>query len=143
MKLYGKDGIIVAIHDDHQSVPASTYGSGTVVVPYAGALGDLERVGEPPDDPRLDARPYRMPAAPAVPAATHAAWLRLALHDLGRLADVEAAVAQAGGATEVLWRSATTISRADPEVVAIGQALTIDLDSLFVRAEAIRLARGA
>lgn len=42
MKLYVKDGAVIATHDDGQDVPASAYGDGVTILPYPGS-----RVFEP------------------------------------------------------------------------------------------------
>lgn len=62
MKLYVRDGIVVARHDSSQNVPASAYGSGVTVVDYSGLLGDHEREGEPPEVGEVDVRPILPPA---------------------------------------------------------------------------------
>lgn len=82
-----------------------------------------------------------IPVAPQ--GAIHIAWLKLALEEVGKLDDVDAAVAHAGRAYQILWDYATTIRRTDPEVVAIGAALDLDLDAVFARAEELRKARAS
>lgn len=79
---------------------------------------------------------------PAAERSIHKAWLRAALADIGRIADVDAAVHTAGPVSWELWSNATTISQDDPEVNAIAGALGIDLDAVFAAALAIRAARG-
>ena len=76
-----------------------------------------------------------------VPTEIHIAWLRAALAEEGVLDDVNAAVASAGAVKQALWEYATTIRRADPDVVAIAGALSLDLDALFIRADEIRIER--
>lgn len=59
---------------------------------------------------------------------------RLALHAAGLLANVEAAIAAAGGATAIEWEYASTIERASPLVSAIAAQLGLtsaQLDALF------------
>lgn len=76
-----------------------------------------------------------------VPSEIHIAWLRAALAEDGALDDVNAAVASAGAVKLALWEYATTIRRADPDVVAIAGVLSLDLDALFIRADEIRIER--
>lgn len=64
MKLYVRDGVVIATHDDGQSVPASSYGTSVTIVDYAGYLGDLAREGEPPEAGEIDLRPV-LPPDPA------------------------------------------------------------------------------
>jgi len=82
--------------------------------------------------------PYEPPpAAPVVPAAVTARQARLALHAAGLLDQVEAAVAAAGGATQIEWEYATTIECASPLLAAIsgGLGLTAEqVDALFSQA---------
>lgn len=76
-------------------------------------------------------------APPAVPASVTARQARLALHAAGLLDQVEAAVAAAGGATQIEWEYATTIERASPLLAAIsgGLGLTAEqVDALFSQA---------
>lgn len=77
------------------------------------------------------------------PPGIHIAWLRAALAEAGVLDDVNAAVAAAGPVKQQLWDYATTITRYDADVVAIADALSIDLDIIFARAAEIRDTRGA
>lgn len=63
MKLYGKNGVVIAWHEDVQVVPASAYGEGVTIASHAGRLGDLERVGPEPDEGEPDNRPFAMPDA--------------------------------------------------------------------------------
>lgn len=76
-----------------------------------------------------------------VPSEIHIAWLRAALAEAEVLDDVNAAAAAAGAVKLALWEYATTIRRADPDVVAIAGALSLDLDALFIRADEIRSER--
>lgn len=81
------------------------------------------------------------PVPPSPPDETHAAWLRAALAEAGKLDAVDAAVEAAGPVKLALWQYATTIRRDDPDVMAIAGALKIDLAALFLRADAIRRER--
>jgi hypothetical protein len=83
-----------------------------------------------------------VPPKPTPPADIHIAWLRAALAEAGRLDAVNAAVASQGQVKQALWDYATTISRTDPDVMAIASALSIDLAALFMRADEIRQLRG-
>lgn len=73
MKLYCRDGYVVAWHEDYQDVPAAAYGDGVYVVYHAGTLGDLERVGEAPER-GPDVRPYVAPPIDLVAYAADARW---------------------------------------------------------------------
>lgn len=83
---------------------------------------------------------YVPPPQPVtVPAAVTARQARLALHAAGLLAQVEAAVAGAGGATQIEWEYATIIERASPLLAAIAGPGGLDLtaeqvDALFLQA---------
>lgn len=73
-------------------------------------------------------------AARRPPARTaQRGYLVLALHRLGKLAAVEAAVAAAGPEAALLWASATLFSEADPEIAAIAAvpSVSIDVAELF------------
>ncbi len=85
--------------------------------------------------------PEPLPFVPDVPApGVHIAWLKLALHDLGKLAAVEQAV-KADPRVTILWNNVTIISPTDPEVIALGTALKIDIPALFADAHAISATR--
>jgi golgin subfamily B member 1 len=92
----------------------------------------------------LTARIAELEAAPKPPSdrTIHKAWLRAALASIERLAEVDAAVQSAGPVHWELWANATTISRDDADVVAIAEALKVDLDAVFAAARAIQVARG-
>lgn len=81
------------------------------------------------------------PPQPTPPDDTHAAWLRAALAEAGKLDAVDAAVEAAGPVKVALWQYATTIRRDDSDVTAVAAALKIDLAALFLRAEEIRRER--
>jgi hypothetical protein len=90
-------------------------------------------------DSRVEVREYPAPDAAAIPVPVqpvHIAWLKLALHDIGKLQAVEAAVKQ-DARVSILWASVTTISPTDPEVVMLSKALAIDIPTLFAAAHAI------
>lgn len=57
MKLYSKDGIVLAWHDDLQDVPASSYGEGVVIL-VAPAGYEPEVGAEAPED--AEAAPIRV-----------------------------------------------------------------------------------
>jgi hypothetical protein len=61
MKAYCRNGLVVAWHDDDQSVDPAAYGDGVTVIRF-NALSDLVRVGDPPPPGLPDARPYAAPA---------------------------------------------------------------------------------
>lgn len=74
-----------------------------------------------------------------VPASVSARQARLALLAAGLLAEVQAAVAVAGGALAIEWEYATEIERASPMVSNIGAALGLteaQIDVLFIDAAA-------
>lgn len=78
--------------------------------------------------------------APSVPASVSARQARLALLAAGLLDTVNAAVAAAGGATQIEWDHATQIDRASPLLASIGAALSLtgeQVDELFRAASAL------
>lgn len=95
------------------------------------------------DDGGKPRRTWTLIDAPPPPVSTelHAAWIRAALADFGKADAVNAAVAAAGPVKQALWDFATTISRNDPDVIAIASACNIDLEALFRRADELRAAR--
>lgn len=106
-----------------------------------GAIVDMT-----PDEIASLPKPEDAPAPPLPsqrPREIHAAWLRAALAEAGKLSAVNAAVAQAGPVKQALWEYATTLNDADTDIIAIASALKIDLAALFDRAEAIRDTRQA
>lgn len=74
MKLYCKDGVVIAWHDDGQDVPASAYGVGVAMMPFAGSMKELARLGEPPADGATDTRPYLAPELDLVAYARNCRW---------------------------------------------------------------------
>lgn len=44
--LYCKSGVVFATHDSSQNIPASSYGSGTLIVPWVASMGTV-KVGDP------------------------------------------------------------------------------------------------
>lgn len=65
--------IVLGMHDDGQAaVPMSAYGSNVRIVPWAGSIGQLTRVGPPPTrppsgGPAPDSRPFAQPTeTPAI-----------------------------------------------------------------------------
>lgn len=91
-----------------------------------------------------DGSTFHRPVSPQIeaPADVHVAWLRAALAEAGKLDQVDAAVTSKGAVKKALWDYATSISRSDPDVIAVATALSIDLAALFLRADAIRRERG-
>lgn len=51
MKLYMRDGVIVAIHEDSQAVPADAYGEGIEIVDHQGSLAGLPTIWDAPAEP--------------------------------------------------------------------------------------------
>ena len=66
MKLYCKNGVVIATHDDNQDVPALAYGEGTVIVTRASGTNGLDRVGAEPAEGQEDTRPYAQPTEPTL-----------------------------------------------------------------------------
>jgi len=63
---------------------------------------------------------------------------RLALNQQGLLSQVNAAVAAAGGPTQITWEYASQITRTDPLIAAIGAQLGLNdaqIDALFALAQ--------
>jgi hypothetical protein len=61
MLLYCVNGVVVGTHDDLQNVPGNAYGQNVRIIPFAGLMSDLPRVGDPPVFPARDTRPYAQP----------------------------------------------------------------------------------
>lgn len=76
--------------------------------------------------------------SPAMPREMHVAWFKAALADMGKLNAVDAAVATLPATKQVMWEYATSINETDADVIAIADALQINLAAVFDRAEAIR-----
>ena len=74
----------------------------------------------------------------ALPREIHVAWFKAALADIGKLDAVDAAVATLPAAKQVMWEYATSINEADADVVAIAGALSINLATVFDKAETLR-----
>jgi len=83
---------------------------------------------------------YLIPTPPAI-TVVKAGWLRAALARTEKLAEVNAAVAQASEEKQELWEYATEYHIDDVDVVTIAAALDIDLRELFDLADAIRIER--
>jgi hypothetical protein len=66
--LYCQNGLVLNTHDDSMApVPASAYGSGVRIIPWAGLQGDLARSGTKPPPPQPDTRPFVQPTeTPAI-----------------------------------------------------------------------------
>lgn len=73
----------------------------------------------------------------------HAAWLKAALAEIGKLDAVNAATVKAGAVPAALWATATTIRADDRDVIAVARALDIDLPTLFRRAASLRKERSS
>jgi hypothetical protein len=76
-----------------------------------------------------------------IPASVSMRQARLALLAIGKLADVDAAIAgmdePAKSAAQIEWEYAATVERASPLIAQLGPALGLDdgqLDALFVQA---------
>lgn len=61
MKLFVKDGVVVAYHSDDQHIDSSVYGTGVSMLSYSGSFSDLKKVGSPPDYGIPDDRPFAAP----------------------------------------------------------------------------------
>lgn len=80
--------------------------------------------------------PYAPPAPspPPVPVSVTPRQAQLALHAVGLLDDVEAAVDAADRPIQIAWRAATEYRRDDPVVGALGAAIGLtatEVDDLF------------
>lgn len=105
----------------------------------------VEEFGEPYGDTVEGDTVYRRRQDPAtipppVPDSVSPRQARLALLAIGRLADVEAALAQADEATRIAWEFSIEVRRKEPVLVALGASLGFsdaDLDDLFKAAAAL------
>jgi hypothetical protein len=115
--------------------------AGIAGLPFSwGADGSLFGTEALADDQRarLDAViAAHDPTKDAVPSSVTPRQARLALLQQGLLTQVEAAVASAGGATQITWEYATAFERSDPMIAGIGQTLGLSsdqIDALFALA---------
>jgi len=74
--LYCLNGAVVGWHDSAQNVPASSYGTGVRVVPYAADIGLLPKFGPAPPAGTKDTRPYAQPVETPEILKAYAAQLR-------------------------------------------------------------------
>lgn len=79
------------------------------------------------------------PPTPTAPTSVTMRQARLALLSVGKLAQVNAAIAAIPDATqraaaEIEWEYAQTVDRESPFVQMLGTTLALDLDSLFTLA---------
>jgi hypothetical protein len=58
--LYCKNGVVLATHDQDQGIPASSYGSGVSVIPWAN-VATLVKTGATPAAGQPDLRPFAAP----------------------------------------------------------------------------------
>jgi hypothetical protein len=92
--------------------------------------------GETTIDPDFVPEPVA-PPPPQVPASVWMRQARLALLAIGRLDDVEAAIAQSGATAQIEWEYAHEVRRDAALVVGIGAALGLteaEIDALFIAA---------
>jgi hypothetical protein len=78
---------------------------------------------------------------PTVSNEVHGAYLRAALAEAGKLDTVRAALAKQP-VKLALFEGATSFRRGEPDLEAGAEALGIDLDAMFARAEELRRSRG-
>lgn len=110
------DGAIASVHQELQP------GYAEEALESEGELADPELVAW------LEAATNPVP-----PRVTSGSLIR-ALYEVERIDQVKAAVAQAGGLAEDLWRHASSFLRSDPLVEQIGAAIGMsaeDIDDLF------------
>lgn len=77
------------------------------------------------------------PVPETVPSAVSRFQARRALRDAGKFAEVEAAIAQADEFTQDAWADAQEFRRDSEMILALGAALSLDLDALFIAAAKI------
>ena len=85
--------------------------------------------------PALRPAPQRPKPVPQVVSRFQA---RAALHQFGRLAEVEAAIASSDAITQMAWLDAQEFRRQSPTILALGKQLGLDLDALFIAAAQIQ-----
>lgn len=54
MKLYMRENVVIATHDDNQDVPANAYGKGVTIVQHEGSLADLSMLWDAPEEPEAE-----------------------------------------------------------------------------------------
>jgi hypothetical protein len=92
--------------------------------------------GEITVDPDFVPEPVA-PTPPRVPVAVAMRQARLALEAIGKLDDVDAAIAQAGRTAQIEWEYAHEVRRDAALVIGIGAALGLteaEIDALFIAA---------
>lgn len=151
MQLYVKDGAIVAVHEDNQSVRPSVYGEGVTLVPYYGLLDPAERVGSPPAKGQPDTRPMALPKLSredliAVAAARRwlaetagidVAGVRVPTDDRAKML-VSGAASSMADADEVLFKAASGfVSLTGVQIRAIRDAITAHVAACFAKEAAV------
>lgn len=89
----------------------------------------------------VSGKPVLRPAPPRprpVPQVVSRFQARAALHQSGRLAEVEAAIAESDVITQMAWQDAQEFRRNSPTILALGEQLDLDLDALFIAAAQIQ-----
>ena len=77
-------------------------------------------------------------AATEVPQSVSRFQARAALLQAGKLEEANAAVSESDDLTKLAWADAQVFYRDSPAVNALGTALGLDLDALFIAAEKIQ-----
>lgn len=111
---------------------------------YLGAFQGLEpeggiEVDMPPEDGRQvwDGNQWG-PIPVEVPQSVSRFQARAALHQSGKLAEVETAIAESDVITQMAWQGAQEFRRNSPTILALGDQLGLDLDALFIAAAQIQ-----
>lgn len=79
MQLICNNGVVIAWHDDSQTILPSVYGPEAILIPYKGSMSALSRIGSMPENwpaNRADPRAYAQPLPTPVLLAGYAAFKR-------------------------------------------------------------------
>ena len=111
---------------------------------YLGVFQGLEpeggiEVDMPPEDGRQiwDGEAWG-PIPADIPSSVSRFQARAALHQSGKLSEVEAAIAESDLFTQMAWQDAQEFRRNSPTILALGDQLGLDLDALFIAAAQIQ-----
>jgi len=134
-----KNGVVentLAVADDARPALRARYESqGYIVVDNAFAGPGYAYLGGTSFE-----EPVVAPLAPTVPSTVSMYQARIALHQAGLLATVQAGIAQMSEDAQIKWEFAPTVKRDDALTVALASALNLtdeQLDALFTAAAGI------
>jgi len=122
-----ENGVVVNIIE----IPQLDDYPGAVACPDENGIGDLFENGVFSQPPTPE---------PPIPSTVSMYQARIALHQAGLLATVQAGISQMSEEAQIKWEFAPTVKRNDALTVALATALNLteeDLDNLFTTANSI------